>query len=99
MPLHDILTSLSALTIIVAFILGARPLRKILERKRMGGEEQSQLMSIRERLVIDRARRLTLVRCGAENFLLLTGGANDVMVPCRGEQDFSTRINAEELLS
>ncbi len=75
-PLFSLLGSLAALAAVVALILlAARLLRATGLAPKTSGRIAQQAV-----LALDARRRLVLVRAGAQEFLLLTGGANDVLI-------------------
>ena len=81
MPITQLTASLLALAGILALILlGQRLLRP-------GGRLRPPLggrLRVLDSVAIDPRRRLVLARCDGEEFVLLTGGASDVLVMARG---------------
>jgi len=77
MELHDALISLSALVGVLALVLLSKRLFQPGSRWRpvMAGR-----IAVLESRAIDTRRRLVLVRLDGREFLLLTGGANDVLI-------------------
>ena len=77
MELHDARVSLSALVGVLALVLLSKRLLQPGSRWRpaMAGR-----ITVLESRAIDTRRRLVLVRLDGREFLLLTGGANDVLI-------------------
>jgi flagellar protein FliO/FliZ len=52
-----------------------------------GGEGRQRRLALTETIAIDARRRLHLVRCDGRDILVLTGGAQDVMLPLAAKPD------------
>ena len=76
-PLSSILTATGALGAVLFLIfLTSRTAR-------LGGflmRPAGKLLAIEETIALDQRRRLQLVRCENQRFLLLTGGSQDVVI-------------------
>lgn len=59
-------------------------------RQSMTGSEVS--LSLAGQVILDRTRRLSFVRCGEREILVLTGGANDVLLDWMSGQDFASLV-------
>lgn len=94
MSLQDGLTACLALVFIVALILCLRPVLRGIERARGGARNPAGLVLIGQ-IGIDRTRRLSVVRYGAREVFLLTGGANDVLLDGGRESGFERGFEAE----
>ncbi len=74
-----ILTALAALAaVLVLVLLAGRAARLGGFAPRAGG----RLLAVQDTLALDHRRRLTLVGCNGRRVLLLTGGAQDLVVSC-----------------
>lgn len=79
--LASLLTAGAALAGVIALILGAQfAVRRYGPAARIAPAQSGRLLAIEERLAIDPRRRLLLVRCGERRVLLLTGGAQDIII-------------------
>lgn len=81
----SILTAAAALAAVLGFILLAARFVRPGALSRQG----SGPLAVRDVLALDAGRRLHLVRCEGRDFLLLTGGSQDVFVgwvPERGAE-------------
>jgi flagellar protein FliO/FliZ len=74
----SLLTAVAALVVVLALVwLGARAARLTgLAPRPMG----TRLLALQDALALDSRRRLLVVRCGARDVVLLTGGGQDVVV-------------------
>ncbi|HUB14205.1 MAG TPA: hypothetical protein VMB34_19800 [Acetobacteraceae bacterium] len=76
--LSSVLTAVAALAVVVALVWGcARAVRLSGLVPRPSGD---RLLSLRDSLALDPRRRLLVVSCGARDVVLLTGGAQDLVV-------------------
>jgi flagellar protein FliO/FliZ len=73
-----VLTALAALCVVLGLVwAGARAARLSgLAPRPTGG----RLLAVRDALALDSRRRLLVVRCGARDVVLLTGGGQDLVV-------------------
>ncbi|MCW2264911.1 flagellar biogenesis protein FliO [Gluconobacter cerinus] len=80
MTLHDGLTACSALMFIIVLLVGLKPLLKAV-RSRQGGHGKSGAgLSLVGQMALDRTRRLSVIRYGSREVLVLTGGSQDVLL-------------------
>jgi len=77
MELHDALISLSALVGVLALVLLSK---RLLQPGKGWRPVMAGRITVLESRAIDNRRRLVLVRLDGREFLLLTGGANDVVI-------------------
>lgn len=75
-PLSSILTAAGALGAVLLLIFLASRTARLSGLARPGGK----LLAIEETVALDQRRRLQLVRCENQRFLLLTGGSQDVVI-------------------
>ncbi len=76
--LNSLLTAGAALGVVLALIwLGARAARLTGLAPRPAG---TRVLALQDSLALDSRRRLLVVRCGARDVVLMTGGAQDVVV-------------------
>jgi len=76
--LNSLLTTGIALVAVLALVwAGARAARLTGLAPRPNG---TRVLALRDSLVLDPRRRLLVVRCGARDVVLLTGGAQDLVV-------------------
>jgi flagellar protein FliO/FliZ len=74
----SLLTAIAALVLVLALVwLGARAARFAGLAPRPTG---ARSLMLRDALALDSRRRLLVVRCGARDVVLLTGGAQDLVV-------------------
>jgi flagellar biosynthetic protein FliP len=90
----SMLIALAALAVVLALVMGAGRLA------RMGGlaRQEGRLLAVEESLALDARRRLSVVRCGEERVVLLTGGSNDVVVS-RGRIEPVARVLAWAMIA
>lgn len=75
------LDTLVALAGVIALVFLARRLVLLLPRRLVPlAGARGSVLALEQVLAVDTRRRLVLVRCGERRLLLLTGGAEDVMV-------------------
>lgn len=86
MTLHDGLTACSALIFIVVLLVCLKPLLKLVGPQRMGQKEGGAALSMVGQLALDRTRRLSVVRYGSHEVLVLTGGNQDVLLEWQTEK-------------
>ncbi len=84
--LSSILTAIAALAAVLGLILLAARFVRVRGVPRQGGGR----LTVRDVLALDTGRRLHLVRCEGRDFLLLTGGSQDVFVGWLPERDPAT---------
>ncbi len=76
--LSSLVTAVAALAVVLALVwAGARVARLSGLAPRPAG---GRLLALRDSLALDSRRRLLVVRCGARDVVLLTGGAQDLLV-------------------
>jgi len=76
--LSSLATAAAALAVVLALVwAGARLARMTNLAPRPAG---TRLLTLRDTLALDSRRRLLVVRCGAQDVVLLTGGSQDVVV-------------------
>ncbi len=76
--LSSLLTAVAALVVVLALVwLGARAARFTGLAPRPTG---TRILALQDAIALDSRRRLLVVRCGAQDVVLLTGGAQDVVV-------------------
>lgn len=74
----SLLTAVAALALVLALVwLGARAARLTGLAPRPTG---ARILALRDTIALDSRRRLLVVRCGARDVVLLTGGGQDVVV-------------------
>ena len=74
----SLLTAFAALVLVLALVLlGARAARLTGLAPRPTG---ARILVMRDAIALDSRRRLLVVRCGARDVVLLTGGGQDVVV-------------------
>jgi flagellar protein FliO/FliZ len=74
----SLLTALAALVFVVCLIwLAGRALRYV---RTVTGTPIGKRLSVTDSLPVGQHRRLLLVRCDGREFLLLTGGTQDIML-------------------
>lgn len=92
MTLHDGLTSVAALICIIVLILCARPVLRFLGQRRCRSGSARDGLMLAEQLVLDRTRRLSVIRYGACEVLLLTGGTQDLMMEWPRNEGFEVAV-------
>jgi flagellar protein FliO/FliZ len=76
--LSSLVTAVAALAVVLALVwAGARVARLSGLAPRPAG---ARLLALRDSLALDSRRRLLVVHCGARDVVLLTGGAQDLVV-------------------
>ncbi len=76
--LSSLLTAVAALVVVLALVwLGARAARFGGLAPRRSG---ARILMVQDVIALDSRRRLHVVRCGARDVVLLTGGGQDVVV-------------------
>jgi flagellar protein FliO/FliZ len=76
--LSSLLTAVAALVAVLALVwAGARAARFSGLAPRRSG---ARMLAVRDAIALDGRRRLLVVRCGARDVVLLTGGGQDVVV-------------------
>ena len=94
--MHDTISSLltagAALAAVLALILAAGRIARQCRTGRFGARRSASnrgasRLAIAETIALDQRRRLHLIRCDGGEFLLLTGGATDLVIrrPNAGE--------------
>jgi flagellar protein FliO/FliZ len=74
----SLLTAVAALAVVLALVwLGARAARLTGLAPRPAG---ARILALQDTIALDSRRRLLVVRCGARDVVLLTGGGQDVVV-------------------
>jgi flagellar protein FliO/FliZ len=74
----SLLTAVAALVVVLALVwLGARAARLTGLAPRPSG---ARILALQDAIALDSRRRLLVVRCGAQDVVLLTGGGQDVVV-------------------
>jgi flagellar protein FliO/FliZ len=75
---NSLLAVVAALGVVLALVwLGARAARLTGLAPRPSG---ARMLALQDTIALDSRRRLLVVRCGARDVVLLTGGAQDVVV-------------------
>lgn len=85
MTLHDGLTACSALMFVIVLLVCLKPLLKLVSPQRGGQKGESAALSLVGQMALDRTRRLSVVRYGSREVLVLTGGNQDVLLEWRNE--------------
>ncbi|GBR08378.1 flagellar biosynthetic protein FliO [Gluconobacter frateurii] len=85
MTLHDGLTACSALMFVIVLLVCLKPLLKLVSPQRSGQKGESAALSLVGQMALDRTRRLSVVRYGSREVLVLTGGSQDVLLEWRNE--------------
>jgi len=85
MTLHDGLTACSALIFVIVLLVCLKPLLKLVSPPRSGQKGGSAALSLVAQMALDRTRRLSVVRYGSREVLVLTGGNQDVLLEWRKE--------------
>lgn len=83
----SIFVAATALVVVLALVWGTGRLARVSGLVRQEG----RLLAVEESVALDTRRRLSVLRCGDERFVLLTGGASDVVVS-RGRVESATRV-------
>jgi flagellar protein FliO/FliZ len=74
----SLLTAVAALVVVLALVwAGARAARFTGLAPR---SSNGRILAVRDAIALDSRRRLVVVRCGARDVVLLTGGAQDLVV-------------------
>ncbi|HEY3846876.1 MAG TPA: hypothetical protein VGL95_07160 [Acetobacteraceae bacterium] len=74
----SLVTAVAALAVVLALVwLGARAARLTGLAPRPTG---ARILALQDAMALDSRRRLLVVRCGARDVVLLTGGGQDVVV-------------------
>ncbi|GBR70328.1 hypothetical protein [Gluconobacter kanchanaburiensis] len=94
MTLHECVNAIAALIFIVVLIFCARPLLRFLEQKKRGAREGQVGLSLVGQMALDRTRRLSVVRYGSREILLLTGGNQDLMMDWTERDTFVSALDA-----
>ncbi|EHH68942.1 flagellar biosynthetic protein FliO [Gluconobacter morbifer] len=92
MTLHDSLTAIAALFFIVVLVVCLRPLLNRLERIRAGRLNGEEPLALVGQMALDRSRRLSVVRYGAREVLVLTGGTQDVLMDWTPRESFASSL-------
>lgn len=79
MPATDLLSAAGALALVIGLIVLLRFGTRFLGARHQFDTSASPRLA--GQLTLDAKRRLHLVQCGSEQVLVLTGGANDIMLP------------------
>lgn len=75
---HSLLSAAAALIVVLALVwAGARAARLGGLAPRPSG---GRLLAVRDAIALDARRRMLVVRCGTQDVVVLTGGAQDVVV-------------------
>ncbi len=80
MSIHDILTTLAALAVVIVMILLARYGAGLVRLVPRRGGPTGGVLSLEASLSLDPRRRLSLIGCQGHQLLLLTGGPTDVLL-------------------
>ena len=86
--ISSLLTAGAALVAVLALILlSGRLARRFASAPGFGRRRSTTRLSLTESIALDQRRRLHLIRCDGAEFLVLTGGATDVVIgrPGTGE--------------
>lgn len=86
----SLLTAIAALGVVFGLIwLTQAVARRAGHPRFLGGAAASgpARLAMVQSLALDQRRRLQLVRCDGQHFLLLTGGPQDLMVGCAPKAD------------
>jgi flagellar protein FliO/FliZ len=90
----SLLTAVAALVVVLALVwLGARAARLTGLAPRPTG---ARTLVLRDAIALDSRRRLLVVRCGAQDVVLLTGGGQDVVVGWLPSQSSAVSGQASE---
>jgi flagellar protein FliO/FliZ len=82
--LSSLLTAVAALVVVLALVwLGARAARLTGLAPRPTG---TRMLALQDAIALDSRRRLLVVRCGARDVVLLTGGSQDLVVGWLAQQ-------------
>jgi flagellar protein FliO/FliZ len=79
-PMTTLLSALAALAAVLALIVLAGRLARFSRHARLVSGSAPRRLSVTETTALDARRRLHLVTCGERHVLLLTGGAQDLVV-------------------
>lgn len=85
MTLHDGLTACSALMFVIVLLVCLKPLLKLVSPQRSGQKGANAALSLVGQMALDRTRRLSVVRYGSREVLVLTGGTQDVLLEWQNE--------------
>ncbi|MFT8953055.1 MAG: hypothetical protein ABF979_12365 [Gluconobacter sp.] len=86
MTLHDGLTACSALMFIIVLLVGLKPLLKAVRSRQGGHGKPGEGLSLVGQMALDRTRRLSVIRYGSREVLVLTGGSQDVLLEWHGDR-------------
>ncbi|AQS89898.1 flagellar biosynthetic protein FliO [Gluconobacter albidus] len=93
MTLHECVNAIAALIFIVVLIFCARPLLRFLEQKKSGARGGQAGLSLVGQMALDRTRRLSVVRYGAREVLVLTGGNQDILMDWTERETFASALD------
>lgn len=96
MTLHDCVNAIAALIFIVVLIFCARPLLRFLDQKRSGARGGQAGLSLVGQMALDRTRRLSVVRYGAREVLILTGGNQDILMDWTERETFASALQVSD---
>ena len=86
MTLHDGLTACSALMFIIVLLVCLKPLLTLVGPQRGSQKNAGVALSLVGQMALDRTRRLSVVRYGSREVLVLTGGNQDVLLEWQSEE-------------
>ncbi|MBS1103784.1 flagellar biosynthetic protein FliO [Gluconobacter sp. Dm-62] len=93
MTLHECVNAIAALIFIIVLIFCTRPLLRLLEQKKSGARGGQAGLSLVGQMALDRTRRLSVVRYGAREVLVLTGGNRDILMDWTERETFASALD------
>ena len=93
MTLHECANAIAALIFIVVLIFCSRPLLRFLEQKKSGARGEQAGLSLVGQMALDRTRRLSVVRYGTREVLVLTGGNQDILMDWTERKTFASALD------
>ncbi|MQR99649.1 flagellar biosynthetic protein FliO [Gluconobacter aidae] len=94
MTLHECVNAIAALIFIIVLIFCTRPLLRFLEQKKGGARDGQAGLSLVGQMALDRTRSLSVVRYGAREVLILTGGSQDILIDWTERETFASALDA-----
>lgn len=92
MSLHEVILACFALCMIVGAIISLKPLLARLTPHKGRSVSPDKSLVLEAHLSLDRTRRLSLVRCGQKEVLVLSGGATDVLLEWSSARAFAALL-------
>lgn len=80
MNMHELIFASCVLCLMIGAIIGLKPFLARLNRGARSAINSDKKLVLEAHLSLDRARRLSLVRYGQKQVLILSGGASDILL-------------------